>query len=159
EDDPGVDLKRIKEQLRALPHRGIGFGILRFLAGRFPDLPTPEVGFNHLGRIDTAMPPNVRFAGEESGPWHAAQRARAHLIEVTTFIEGDRLTVHWTFSTKHHRRETIERLSRHFQEALRSLIAHCRSPEAGALTPSDFPLAQLEEEELDELFDHVDFEL
>jgi hypothetical protein len=41
---------------------------------------------------------------------------------------------------------------------LRSLITHCQSPDAGGYTPSDFPLAQLSQYELDEAFGTVEFE-
>jgi non-ribosomal peptide synthase protein (TIGR01720 family) len=43
-------------------------------------------------------------------------------------------------------------------EALRAVIAHCTTPEAGGFTPSDFPLAQLDQEELDQAFDNLEFE-
>src|SRR5205823_14796292 len=38
--DPGSALKRVKEQLRAIPHRGLGYGVLRPL-GRDDSVPTP----------------------------------------------------------------------------------------------------------------------
>ena len=38
-----------------------------------------------------------------------------------------------------------------FLQALQALIAHCQSPEAGGFTPSDFPEAELSQEELEEL--------
>ena len=34
--------------------------------------------------------------------------------------------------------ETIERLAESYVEALRTLVAHCQSPDAGGYTPSDF---------------------
>ena len=39
-----------------------------------------------------------------------------------------------------------------FMEALRSLITHCQSPEAGSYTPADFPHARLSQADLDKLF-------
>jgi hypothetical protein len=43
-------------------------------------------------------------------------------------------------------------------EALRELITHCQTPDAGGYTPSDFPLAQLDQDELDRAFEEVEFE-
>jgi hypothetical protein len=40
-------------------------------------------------------------------------------------------------------------------QSLRDLIAHCRSPEAGAYTPSDFPLAELDRKQLDKVLKKV----
>jgi hypothetical protein len=34
---------------------------------------------------------------------------------------------------------------------MQELIAHCQSPTAGGFTPSDFPEAELTQQELDEL--------
>ena len=33
-EEPGAALKAVKEQLRAIPNRGVGYGLLRYLAGR-----------------------------------------------------------------------------------------------------------------------------
>jgi non-ribosomal peptide synthase protein (TIGR01720 family) len=46
----------------------------------------------------------------------------------------------------------VEKLARSFIEELRALIAHCQSPEAGGYTPSDFPLANLGQEQLNNVF-------
>jgi non-ribosomal peptide synthase protein (TIGR01720 family) len=48
-----------------------------------------------------------------------------------------------------HRRETIERLARGVTDALRALIAACQAAEAGGATPSDFPEAKLDQQQLD----------
>ena len=58
-----------------------------------------------------------------------------------------KLSVTWAFSENSHRRETIAGLAESFIQYLRELIAHC-NVDAGGFTPSDFPLAQLDEEEL-----------
>src|SRR5207302_3653956 len=50
-----------------------------------------------------------------------------------------------------HHESTIAALAERYLVALRELIAHCREPEAGGYTPSDFPLARLSQPELDRL--------
>ena len=51
----GRALKTIKEQLRAVPGKGLGYGLLRYLnaetAGSLGGLPAPQLGFNYLGRF------------------------------------------------------------------------------------------------------------
>jgi non-ribosomal peptide synthase protein (TIGR01720 family) len=59
--------------------------------------------------------------------------------------------VEWSYSANVHRHATIEALAKSFLEALRALIAHCQSPEAGGYTPSDFPVAGLSQSDLDDL--------
>ncbi|HBL30248.1 MAG TPA: non-ribosomal peptide synthetase, partial [Acidobacteria bacterium] len=51
---PGESLRAIKEQLRAVPQGGIGYGLLRHVAGgeaaeRLQSLPAAQVAFNYLG--------------------------------------------------------------------------------------------------------------
>ncbi|MFC6019996.1 condensation domain-containing protein, partial [Plantactinospora solaniradicis] len=53
----GRAVKRIKELLRAVPGDGLGYGLLRYLnpdtAPQLANLPTPQIGFNYLGRFTT----------------------------------------------------------------------------------------------------------
>jgi len=48
-----------------------------------------------------------------------------------------------------HAAATIQAVSNDYMEALRELINYCQSPEAGGFTPSDFPLINLNQAELD----------
>jgi non-ribosomal peptide synthase protein (TIGR01720 family) len=59
--------------------------------------------------------------------------------------------MNWSYSEAVHRQETIERVAESFTSALRKIIAHCQSPEAGGYTPSDFPETDLSQSELDDL--------
>jgi hypothetical protein len=59
-DAAGAAVKTVKEQLRAVPGDGLGYGLLRYLN---PDtspvlaaLPAPQIGFNYLGRFLTGAP-------------------------------------------------------------------------------------------------------
>ncbi|WP_323392483.1 hypothetical protein, partial [Streptomyces jumonjinensis] len=48
-------VKRVKEQIRAVPGDGLGYGMLRYLnpetAPELAALPTAQIGFNYLGRF------------------------------------------------------------------------------------------------------------
>ncbi|HEX6371120.1 MAG TPA: non-ribosomal peptide synthase/polyketide synthase [Longimicrobium sp.] len=156
---PGERLKRVKEQLRAVPGRGIGYGALRWMS---PDprvraaldaQPEPEISFNYLGQFDagSSAETRFRFAGGRRGRESAAENARRYLLDVNGSIAGGCLWLSWTYGEGTHRRETVERLAEAYVDALRGLIAHCRQAGAGGYTPSDFPLAELAQEELDAL--------
>jgi amino acid adenylation domain-containing protein/non-ribosomal peptide synthase protein (TIGR01720 family) len=157
--DVGSALKAVKEQLRAVPNRGVGYGLLRYLHGdaevreRLRNLPAAEISFNFMGQLDQGLDGTSPFglARESMGEPQSPTARRTHLIEVDGRVLGGRLRVDWAFSREVHRTATIERLSRQFLEELRALIAHCLSPEAGGYTPSDFPLMSLSQDELDEL--------
>jgi non-ribosomal peptide synthase protein (TIGR01720 family) len=159
----GEALKSVKEQLHRTPNRGIGYGLLRYLsqdaAMRFKlqGFPQAEVSFNYLGQLDQVLskPPVLGLAKESSGPEHSRLGSRSHLLDVNGFVAEGRLQLDWTYSKNVHQRATVERLAQGFMEALQSLIAHCQSPEVGGYTPSDFPEAELSQEELDELLGEI----
>ena len=70
-------------------------------------------------------------------------------------VSDGQLRVDWTYSANRHERKTIENLARWFMEELRSFLSHCASPEAGGFTPSDFPEANLSQEELDDIMSQL----
>jgi len=156
---PGERLKRVKEQLRAIPGRGIGHGALRWLAedadlrARLAAQAEPEIVFNYLGQFDQglSLARRFRFGGGRRGSEVAAENHRPYLLAVDGSVHDGSLRLRWTYGEGTHRRETVERLADAFLRALRGVIAHCRQPGAGGCTPSDFPLAGLGQAELDAL--------
>ena len=159
-DTVGSALKGVKEQLRAVPNHGIGYGVLRYMTAdpeitrRLESLPWPEVIFNYIGQSrasrDGSLP--LQPANESKGPNRSPRAIRAHPLEINGQVLGGRLILAWTFSEKIHRRETIEALAQSYSDALRALIVHCLSADAGGYTPSDFPMSGLNQQELDTLF-------
>jgi non-ribosomal peptide synthase protein (TIGR01720 family) len=156
---PGAALKTVKEQLRRIPKRGMGYGVLRYLSQdaevtkKFRALPQAEVCFNYLGRLDQigSGPVFLEPVQERIGPLRSPWGHRHYLLEVSARLAAAQLQCDWTYSQHIHRRDTIEGLAQGFIEALRTFIVHCQSPGAGGFTPSDFPKMTLSQQELDEL--------
>jgi non-ribosomal peptide synthase protein (TIGR01720 family) len=147
-----------------MPHRGIGYGLLRYLSRdtaiveRLQELPQPEVSFNYLGQFDQVLPASSPFtwAGEASAPVRSRQGHRRHLLVVNGYITAGRLQLDWTYNENLHRRATIERLAQGCMTALRALIADGQSPKVSGYTPADFPEADLSQKELDNLVAELD---
>jgi len=164
---PGELIKAVKEQIRSVPNRGLGHGLLRYLSGdeeitrALSAQGEPEISFNYLGQLDQALAEESRFAGapESAGPTTAGDQPRRYKLEINSSITRSRLNVAWTYSENLHHRETIERLASDYLDHLRALIEHCRTSEARGLTPSDFPLAEIGQDALDKLLaDGVEIE-
>ncbi|MGV4925014.1 amino acid adenylation domain-containing protein [Streptomyces sp. BHT-5-2] len=154
--DWGAVLKSVKEQLRAVPRNGLGHGVLRHLAGpdtRLATGPEPEVGFNYLGRLEATAGPGglARALLDSPGAERAADQRRHHLLEINGQVTGGRLEFAWTYSAERHRTETVERLAAAFMAALEAIVAHCAEPGSGGATPSDFPLAALDQPTVDRM--------
>ncbi|MGK3959181.1 non-ribosomal peptide synthase/polyketide synthase [Sorangium sp. So ce118] len=155
----GEVLKAVKEQLRGIPQRGLGHGLLRYLhedartRAELAAARPAQVSFNYLGQLDAS---EVRsslfgFTAEPSGPAHSPRAARTYLLDINGWVLGGRLHMAWTYSDERHRRATIEGVAQEFLRALRALVAHCRSSGAGGRTPADFPLARLTQATVDRL--------
>jgi len=155
----GTDLKRVKEQLRRVPGRGLGYGLLRYLSPapalrqQLRQTPRPQVVFNYLGQFDQVLGEDSlwRLGGESAGPSHGMDEPRPHLLTINGSVVGGKLRLTWTYSRELHRRETIEQVAAWQIEALRQIISHCRQAGAGGYTPSDFRLARITQQELDTL--------
>ncbi|HKP12715.1 MAG TPA: TauD/TfdA family dioxygenase, partial [Blastocatellia bacterium] len=152
-------LKLVKEQLRSIPNGGIGYGLLRYMSGdaeiaeRMQKLPKAEVCFNYMGQMGRgskrAFP--IATAKETIGPPRSLRDRRLYLLDINAVVAEGVLEAHWTYSENVHRRATVEGLANGFIEALRSLINRCLARESVSYTPSDFPLAKLDEQKLGRL--------
>ena len=112
----GERVRAVKESLRAVPARGIGFGLLRYASpdpevrARLAALPQPGLAFNYLGQFGAARPGQEAPEPDLSGPPRSPRARRRHLLEVNASVVSGRLRLDWTYSENHHRRETVERL-------------------------------------------------
>jgi amino acid adenylation domain-containing protein/non-ribosomal peptide synthase protein (TIGR01720 family) len=155
---PAAVLQGVKEQLRAIPERGLPYGLLRYLgtgevAQALRALPAAEVLFNYLGQLDSAVAREgpFRLAAERVGPARHPEHARSYLLEINSDIRSGSLRLTLSYSANRHLRSTIERVAAHLLAALRALVAHCASVEAAQFTPADFPIARLDSAALERL--------
>jgi len=152
-------LKAVKEQLRQIPNKGIGYGIVRYLgtpetSDRLAQAPKPEISFNYLGQMDSMISSESLFgvAAESAGQNLDQNSPRTHLIDLAGMIALGQLQITWTYSQELHDRASIEQVANRYMEALRAIIAHCQVKENRGYTPSDFPLAHMTQEQMDQLF-------
>jgi amino acid adenylation domain-containing protein/non-ribosomal peptide synthase protein (TIGR01720 family) len=147
-------VQQVKEQLRCIPQRGLGYGVLRYLNLQLPAQPQPEVIFNYLGQFDQTLPNLTLFspAQESVGATHSPEGNRCHVLEVEGMVINGQLQLQWSYSTNLHRQETVEKLAEGMVEALRSLIAQSQSAEVNSYTPADFPDADISQDQLDQVF-------
>nr|WP_052478487.1 non-ribosomal peptide synthetase [Kibdelosporangium sp. MJ126-NF4]CEL18507.1 Siderophore biosynthesis non-ribosomal peptide synthetase modules @ Bacillibactin synthetase component F [Kibdelosporangium sp. MJ126-NF4]CTQ97991.1 Siderophore biosynthesis non-ribosomal peptide synthetase modules @ Bacillibactin synthetase component F (EC 2.7.7.-) [Kibdelosporangium sp. MJ126-NF4] len=152
-------VKRVKEQLR---DGGLTFGLSRYVnpetAGSLAALGTPQIEFNYLGRFPVPDP-------VDAGDWSAAPEADvlgegedprmpfAHLLEINALTEDHstlpRLVVSWAWPGALLSDEEVSRLGELWFQALTAIAAHV--PSASSHTPSDFPLVQVTQPEIERL--------
>ncbi|MBO1049494.1 MAG: amino acid adenylation domain-containing protein [Dolichospermum sp. DEX182a] len=157
-DRIGTIIKSIKEQLRAIPNRGIGYGILRYLCAdpdvnqKIKTIPASEINFNYLGQLDQVQSQTGwKFAPESTGANHSLKQTLDHLLDINALVVAGELKIEWTYSSQVHTHATVEKLAQSYLQFIRAIIEHCQLEENTGYTPSDFPDAKLNQLELDQL--------
>ncbi|MFE9657498.1 amino acid adenylation domain-containing protein [Micromonospora sp. NPDC006431] len=157
----GTALKRVKEQLRAAPDDGLGYGLLRHLnsetAGVLADLAEPQIMFNHLGRLGGAEGGGARIGGGAD-----PEQPVAYPIEVTSWTvdgaDGPRLTAVWRWPGGLLDDNDVRQLADDWRTALAGIVAYAAAGGSGGHTPSDLTLASLSQDEIDEFEDELEAE-
>ncbi|MGH3815616.1 MAG: amino acid adenylation domain-containing protein, partial [Pseudonocardiaceae bacterium] len=157
--DWGPIIKSVKEQLRAVPRRGLSYQALAYLSGpdspatALRDIPLPHICFNYHGQWDLASAGEglVRGGGASAGQNIAPEQPRTYLLDVTAVVNAGELELSWIYSSKVHDEATVRRLAEEMIEALREIVEHCAQPGAGGRTPVDFPLARLDQAAVDRI--------
>ncbi|MGB3544142.1 MAG: condensation domain-containing protein, partial [Rubrivirga sp.] len=139
-------LKRVKEQLRGVPTKGLGYGVLQHMLGEEQLALTAQVLFNYLGSFDTSLDAGgVSLATESAGGLQdaAAADATAHPLSVISLVVEGQLEVGLNYRRSHLTEEQVESLADCYQQQLEGLIAHCLNQQQTELTPSDLTYESL----------------
>ncbi|MCD5987223.1 non-ribosomal peptide synthase/polyketide synthase [Pseudomonas sp. CDFA 553] len=152
--DAAASLKAIKEQLRGVPRAGIGYGLLRYLSplgAQLQELPPARVTFNYLGQFDQQFTDSAFLPAKESvGRSHADDAQLGNWLVFNGKVLGGCLQLELHYSREMFDAALIDQLLSVLQAELQGLLQHCLQA-APALTPSDVPLAGLDQAMLDSL--------
>jgi len=151
----GETLKGVKEALRRVPHKGLGYGVLRYMAEDDAICAAERRGsvlFNYLGQFDQSLDEEsgVYPTGEFAGWTESPARQRQYLLSINGMVVEGCLRMSLDYNRHSYSSGSMELLATEIMAALQALISHCSEPGAGSYTPSDFPLAVMSQAELDE---------
>jgi amino acid adenylation domain-containing protein/non-ribosomal peptide synthase protein (TIGR01720 family) len=159
----GAAVKAVKEQLCAIPDKGIGYGLLRYVNPKTGEALEAhgdgQVSFNYLGRFGSAGRANEsagagwtiaadldELAPELTTPALATVDITAYAVQTA---RGPRLSAAIAFPTGLLSRQDAQELADLWRTALEGLARHAAEPGAGGLTPSDVPLVQVRQRDLE----------
>ncbi|MBU3067350.1 AMP-binding protein [Nocardia sp. NEAU-G5] len=137
----GTIISRVKEQRRAVPAGGIGYGPLRYLnpatADELAALPNGRTAFRYRdlrpARAYPDTPPADLF------------------LDITVDATEDGLRARFDYASAVLEADEVKELAGHWVRALGGLAEHGTRPDAGGFTPSDFPLVPLAQSDIDRL--------
>jgi amino acid adenylation domain-containing protein/non-ribosomal peptide synthase protein (TIGR01720 family) len=151
-------LKAVKERLRKIPQNGIGFGLLRYLnpetAAVLAASRQPQIGFNYLGRFASAeaadWTPSVVLGagGDPDAPLPHALELNAVTLDRPG---GPELNATWSWAPAMVSEANVRSLAESWFQALQTLVEHAIQPGAAGMVPSEVPLVQLSQSEIDQL--------
>ena len=157
-------VKRVKDQLAAVPDNGIGYALLRWLnpdsAAALAGTCQPQILFNYLGRFtsgdgepvsDWAMAPETPSLGERADPTAPVDYSLEINASATDTTSGPELTATFTWPDGVLAERDVTEIGRRWSIVLAALAEHAPAPGVWGRSPSDFPLVELTQHDIDEL--------
>lgn len=113
-----VQLQQVRQRLQAVPNRGIGYGLLRYIDGKnVLPVPTmdPEITFNYLGDFGEAVETEegerlLEFSDLDHGNDVSTARHRDSVLDISAISVLGKLTVSIGYSAHQYETATIARL-------------------------------------------------
>lgn len=155
-------LKMVKETLRTVPDKGIGYGILKYLnpdqaIGQSLRL-SPQVLFNYLGHVGQKLATTsnqYKLRDLSIGNRVSPDSERQYILEIIGIIADNQLQVTLNYNQSQFSKMEMTNLSNLFQASLQDIITHCTQLQSVELTPSDLDDQDISLEELDQLSDYI----
>ncbi|MCL2163373.1 MAG: amino acid adenylation domain-containing protein [Oscillospiraceae bacterium] len=157
----GKDVKETiiltKEMLRKIPNKGLGYGVLKYLSGVFPEREEAGITFNYLGKIDaeiTESPDGVfRVSEYSAGLSVAPENSLKGALTVNCIVSGGTLNIEVLYRKDRIAHEEAKRFGEVYLETLKGVIDICAGQAEAVKTSSDYwlddeRLAQAELEEI-----------
>ena len=154
-DNLSYTIKTVKEDIRRLPRKGIGYGVLKYMAGveaqsAYKLNIKPEISFNYLGQFDQDLRSGDYTISEYSPGQAVSPRVeRQYTMNISGMIIGGKLALSLDYNKEEYRKETIEKIMETYHKRLCDIINHCVKKEEEEYTPSDFGNRELTLEELE----------
>lgn len=146
----------VKEQLRAVPERGVGYGLLRYLSEddaireQLEAAADGSLSFNYLGQFNDSRRTEALAnpSAEEMRGVIGGRHPRSHQIQVNGLVLKNELVFKLHYSSAMYSEQSMSRLAACLSDSIEDIVSHCLNDENSALTPSDFPLANLSRDTL-----------
>ena len=139
-DEVGAQLKTVKEMLRAVPAKGIDYGIERYLKNS-PSLAADSsapVSFNYLGQFGEESGGRLAFADESSGSPIGPRVARTNELDFGGMVVRGRMELSLTFGRGRYESAQMETLLGDWRTEIETLVAHVLARPRDEKTPADF---------------------
>ena len=157
-DDPGKQIKYVKEKLRIIPYKGFNYGIIKYILkdDRLPEIHPPVV-FNYLGQLQKSeLEGAFDLTDEIKADSNDPRNLLAHLVTINCKVEDAKLLVDISFSRNKYEDPTLQSLAQKFVTELAEVVQCCMRSETVGYTPSDFELAEITQDQLEGIIEDLE---
>nr|WP_282081998.1 non-ribosomal peptide synthetase [Aquimarina algiphila] len=150
------NLIKVKDDLRKIPNKGIGYGIVKYLTEGFSKELKQTIKFNYLGEFDNNPggdneSPIFEYGSEYIGDWKDKRNGDDILLDISGMIASGILNITISYNPSLFEDEKIKSLIDAYQNHLTLLIESLATIKENHVTPSDLIFSDLTIEELDVL--------
>ena len=139
----GYYIKSVKEDIRKIPNKGIGYGILKYITpneykNELEFKLNPQISFNYLGQFDKDINQDLFGTSEISaGKSISEESQRICDISINGMVIHGELQLSFGYNREQYNSNTIEKLAISYKKMLLKVINHCIEKEELEMTPSD----------------------
>ena len=144
-EDISMVLKNTKDSLRRIPHKGIGYGIIKYLYdGEINFKLKPEISFNYLGQFDEDINNEIfSMSNLDAGSLVSLKNKNLYSLDFLAILINKKLNLNISYSSKEYNQETINELINNYKNNLIRIIEHCLNKENCEITASDITKEQI----------------
>jgi bacitracin synthase 3 len=159
--DISYAIRHVKEILRRVPNKGIGYGILKYLTpaakkqawtDSIEFKTEPEIYFNYLGQFGRDNQNNnafIKISSISPGKNISPGMERTCTIDINGMVVEGKLSLVFTYNKYEYKKDNLEKLAAGYRSHLLNIIDHCSKKEEQELTPSDLGYAGIKIEEIE----------
>ncbi|MCK4259525.1 MAG: amino acid adenylation domain-containing protein, partial [Halanaerobiales bacterium] len=123
-------IKAVKEELRRIPDKGIGYGILRYLTQKSNQKHKlsmhPEISLNYLGQFDMDVNTGIfNISNASTGLAMSSEFERNHAIDVNGMIVGGSLRLDFSYNMHEFSHDTVQHIVDSYSKNIKNIIDHC----------------------------------
>ena len=136
-----------------VPSDGLGYGIL-VANNLIEDKKISEIRFNYLGQFGSEFHNDLfSFCADYHGKDSDDQNHLTAKLEFNLWVVDGVLQINIIYHGKAYTTTTIDFIKSEYLKNLKYILDHIKEDDSVYLTPSDFDSAELNQEELDALFE------
>ncbi|OPZ85042.1 MAG: Gramicidin S synthase 1 [Firmicutes bacterium ADurb.Bin419] len=158
EKDISYRIKSVKESIRRIPNKGIGYGLLKYLAsdenGTYSYKLAPQISFNYMGQFNQdGNMDGVSISKISSGDNFSLDSERLYDLDINGMIREGKLMITINYNRGEYNLSTISGIANSFRDNLHEIIEHCGYKKEAEITPHDLGTSDISLEELDDILE------